>query len=82
METGEFSAWHYATRQPVRVRWAAGLIMHLDPAPGPPPPDMWIAPTLCDLQVNGFAGVDFQQDHLSGDDLLRATRGLRAAGCG
>ena len=80
-QAGELSAWHFATRQPVRVRWAGGVITHLEPAPAPPPPDVWIAPTLCDLQINGYAGVDFQQDDLAMDDLLRATRGLRAAGC-
>lgn len=29
-----------------------------------------------DLQVNGFAGVDFQKDGLSGDELERAAEGL------
>ena len=81
MKTGELSAWHFATRQPVRVRWAGGLITQLEPAPAPPPPDVWIAPALCDLQINGYAGVDFQQDDLNADDLLGATHGLRAAGC-
>lgn len=35
-----------------------------------------------DLQINGFAGVDFQQDGLGEADLLRAVCGLQAAGCG
>ena len=34
-----------------------------------------------DLQVNGYGGVDFQQDDLTASDLLKATRALRAAGC-
>jgi N-acetylglucosamine-6-phosphate deacetylase len=38
-------------------------------------------PGLIDLQVNGFAGVDFQQEAPSREDLLRAVRGLRRAGC-
>ncbi len=33
---------------------------------------------LFDLQVNGFAGVDFQQDHVSPAALEHALRGLRA----
>lgn len=33
-----------------------------------------------DLQVNGFAGVDFQQENLPADDLRRAMRGLRIHG--
>lgn len=32
--------------------------------------------SLFDIQVNGFAGVDFQQADLSGEDLQRAVEGL------
>ena len=35
-------------------------------------------PTLFDLQVNGFAGVDFQQPELSAAELRRAVDALRA----
>ena len=81
METGELSAWHLTTREPVLLRWRRGVITDIRPTPATPPPDRWLSPTLFDVQVNGYAGVDFQQDHLSADDLLRATHGLRAAGC-
>lgn len=37
---------------------------------------------MLDPQVNGYAGVDFQQDHLTGDDLLRAARAWRRDGGG
>ncbi len=40
-----------------------------------------MAPALVDLQVNGFAGIDFQRNDLSADHLLAAAAGLRAAGC-
>jgi len=80
-KNGEISAWHYATRQPVLVRWRDGVITHLQSVASPPPQDLWIAPPLFDLQINGFAGVDFQQDGLTADNLLHATRGLRTAGC-
>jgi N-acetylglucosamine-6-phosphate deacetylase len=33
------------------------------------------------VQVNGYAGVDFQRDQLTTEDLLRAVRALRADGC-
>ena len=81
MNDGEISAWHYATRQPVCVRWRAGLITQIEPPTTPPPRDLWLAPALFDLQINGYGGVDFQQDNLTLDDLLSATRKLRAAGC-
>jgi len=37
--------------------------------------------SLLDLQVNGFAGVDFQAEELSRDELLRAVCRLQRAGC-
>lgn len=80
MESGDLTGWHIATREPVRVRWAKGLITHVEPA-SPPSNDIWIGPGLLDVQVNGYASVDFQQDNLTVDDLLRAARGLRADGC-
>ncbi len=81
MNDGEISAWHYSARQPVCVRWRAGVITHLEPATTLPPADVWLAPSLFDLQINGYGGVDFQQDDLTLNDLLSATRQLRAAGC-
>ena len=81
MSEGEVQAWHYATRQPVRVHWKNGRILFIEHSTTKPSPHTWIAPGLVDLQINGFAGVDFQQDNLKVDDLLRATRGLIEAGC-
>lgn len=82
MIAGEILARHYATGQPVRVAWNDGVITAVEPTPAAPADAPWIAPALVDLQVNGFAGVDFQQDDLTLDQLLIAVRGLRAAGCG
>ena len=81
MSDGEICARHFATRQPVRLCWKNGLITRLEPVSAPPADDLWVAPALVDLQVNGYAGVDFQRDDLTVDDLLTTVRGLRAAGC-
>lgn len=78
---GEITAWHYQTQRPVCVRWREGMITEVSGATTTPPEDLWVAPGLFDLQVNGFAGVDFQQDGLSEEDLLTAARGLRTHGC-
>jgi len=77
----EITAWHYALEQPVTVRWDNGRITAIDPARKNPPRTRWIAPPLVDLQINGFAGVDFQSDDVSLDDLEAAVRGLYTAGC-
>ena len=81
MNSGELHAWHYATRQPVRVVWRAGKITAVDTTAENPPGDIWVAPPLLDLQINGYAGVDFQQDTLAEDELLHAVRGLRRDAC-
>jgi N-acetylglucosamine-6-phosphate deacetylase len=80
MDTGELTACQFTTRQPLRVRWASGIITHLEPV-ARPAEEVWIAPPLFDVQVNGYAGVDFQRDQLTTEDLLRAVRALRADGC-
>src|SRR5262245_60166576 len=79
---GEMSGRHYATGEPVRIAWNEGVVTAVESLSAAPADTPWIAPALVDLQVNGFAGVDFQQDELSVDRLLFAVRGLRAAGCG
>jgi N-acetylglucosamine-6-phosphate deacetylase len=77
---GQICARHYATGQPMRVRWKAGRITQLEPADATSAPETWIAPGLVDLQINGYGGIDFQQDNLTLEDLLSATRQMRAAG--
>ncbi len=81
MSHGEITAWHYATRQPVHLRWREGIITHRNAVTTAPREDCWLAPPLFDVQVNGFGGVDFQQDGLEAGDLHSAVRQLRAAGC-
>jgi len=78
---GEVLARHFANGEAVRVRWRNGSIVQMKFAENREPPDTWIAPALFDLQVNGYGGIDFQQDELTNDDLLVAVRGLRQAGC-
>jgi N-acetylglucosamine-6-phosphate deacetylase len=77
---GELCAWHCATREPVRLRWGEGTITAIEPVTESPP-DLWLAPPLVDLQINGYAGIDLQQDGVPLSGLLTAMRGLRADGC-
>src|SRR5437016_10172420 len=81
MNRGEIDARHYQTGERVVLQWSNGIITHFQRANGPVGGDAWIAPALLDLQVNGFAGVDFQRDELTAENLLAATRPLRASGC-
>src|SRR2546425_12139982 len=81
MSDGEIRARHYATGLPVRVGWRQGIINQLEAASTSPGRDVWLAPALVDLQINGFAGVDFQRDGLTVEEALVAARALRAAAC-
>lgn len=81
MNAESICAYHYATGQPVLVSWDNDRITRIEPAPSNPPRDTWIAPPLLDLQINGYAGVDFQQDDLTAEQLLTAVRALRRDGC-
>jgi N-acetylglucosamine-6-phosphate deacetylase len=72
---------HYATGQPLHLHWDNSRIASLEPAPDTHSVLPWFAPPLFDLQVNGFAGVDFQQDELPESDLLHAVHSLHQAGC-
>lgn len=81
MHHGEICGRHFASGQPLCVKWHAGLITEVSAAADSGGP--WLAPTLLDLQVNGYAGVDFQRDdHLTEAHLLTAARALRRDGCG
>src|SRR5262245_21510286 len=81
MSDGDIHAWHFATAKPVQLQFRGGIISTIETVSKPPPNGQWVAPGLFDLQVNGYAGVDFQQDNLSIDSLLVAARALRKAGC-
>jgi N-acetylglucosamine-6-phosphate deacetylase len=72
---------HYLSQLPVRLGCRDGLIAAIEPLDEATPTDWWVAPALVDLQVNGFAGVDFQDPAISVEGLLAAVRGLRRAGC-
>jgi N-acetylglucosamine-6-phosphate deacetylase len=45
-----------------------------------PAEDIWIAPGFIDIQVNGFAGIDFNHPNFSGNDLVGVCRHLLSTG--
>ncbi|MBT7026205.1 MAG: N-acetylglucosamine-6-phosphate deacetylase, partial [Verrucomicrobia bacterium] len=82
MSHGQIHAWNILDRKPVLAKWEEGLFTEITPTDEPPAKVKWIGPPLLDLQVNGFAGIDFQQDDLSEADLLHAVGQLGQACCG
>ncbi|MEE2615464.1 MAG: N-acetylglucosamine-6-phosphate deacetylase [Verrucomicrobiota bacterium] len=81
MISGEVHAWNILNRQPVIVRWDNGTFTEITPTNEKPAQNKWIGPPLVDLQINGFAGIDFQKDKLSVEQLMHATSALENSGC-
>ena len=82
MHSGEICGRHFASGQPLRVVWSDGVITSVTSA-SDGEAHGWLAPTLLDLQINGYGGVDFQRDdHLTEAHLRSAARQLRRDGCG
>src|SRR5437016_4196182 len=81
MSQQSLCAWNLDTTGPqaVRIAWQDGIITEFKSADEKP--KAWIGPTLCDIQVNGYAGVDFQRDTVTSDDLHSVVEKLRLDGC-
>jgi N-acetylglucosamine-6-phosphate deacetylase len=80
-DTQLLSGIHYRTHEPVDVRMQSGIITDIQKrkqAPGETLP--FIGPGLVDMQVNGFAGVDFNNAALTVEGVITITRSLLQLG--
>jgi N-acetylglucosamine-6-phosphate deacetylase len=64
-----------------RLEWSQGCFTNIVEPSEEPAKFEWLLPPLFDPQVNGFAGVDYQQDNLSVEQLLSSVHALRRHGC-
>lgn len=76
---GALCARDYRTGQGLRVAWRSGNVAEVVPAEAPD--EVWIAPGLTDLQVNGYGASDFQDPGLTLEAMCRAVRALHRDGC-
>jgi len=68
---------HYMDGQPVSIKIVDGKISkikHLASRSGSP--EMYVAPGLIDIQVNGYMGVDFSDQQLTPELMREATKAL------
>lgn len=56
------------------------VIQHLDPAFSQVPDDEYLAPGFIDIQVNGFAGVDYNSPDASHEEIARSLRAMFSTG--
>ena len=76
----KISGIHYKTGKPVILEIVDGIIVSIVETDRTENTDLYLAPGLIDNQVNGYAGVDFSDDHLTSAGLLKATKALHRAG--
>lgn len=72
-------ARHAETGRPVEIEVEDGKIAAVRET-GRDPGDVWVAPGLIDLQVNGFAGVDYNSPEVTLEELGRSVEAMRATG--
>lgn len=72
---------HYATHDPISLSHEHGVIVDIHRLPSEANHnDVWIAPALVDLQINGIAGHEFLDQGLSQDDLHEMCEAIVATG--
>ena len=80
MNSGTICGRHFANGEAIELRWENGVIESIRPV-STSDTNTWLAPALVDLQINGYGGIDFQQDTLTTDDMVSAVRHLNRDGC-
>ncbi len=72
---------HYQTGDALQIEWDNGVISKVETLEIIPDGALTIAPTLTDVQNNGFAGYDFQRDDITKEELLAVRKALHQHGC-
>lgn len=86
MSASTIQGRHYLSAELIDVHVEGGRVVRICAAGAAPPdlggPDVWLAPALIDVQVNGFAGHNLNSDSTEAGTVDGVVRGLWAAGVG
>ena len=74
-----YTATSAATGRPIQIHEKDGRIARIDEARASKD-GLWVAPGLIDIQVNGFAGVDYNSPDTSLDEIARSIEVIKASG--
>jgi len=66
----------YLDGDPVVLSISGGKIVRIDRITAGEDPVIYVAPGLVDLQINGYMGVDFSDQHLTPENMRKATEAL------
>lgn len=70
-------ARHYQDGTPVSIRISDGRISEVSPLDDQAEaPELYVAPGLIDIQINGYMGIDFTGENLSLEGIRSATKAL------
>ncbi len=76
-DTNSIEGLLYLDGKPVSIELIDGKIAEIKHLPsGTSVPEMYIAPGLIDLQINGYMGVSFTDQNITIEDVRKATRAL------
>ena len=73
-----YTATSAATGRPIQIHEKDGRIARIDEAAAED--GLWVAPGLIDIQVNGFAGVDYNSPGTPSDEIARSIDVIKASG--
>jgi N-acetylglucosamine-6-phosphate deacetylase len=71
---------HYLTGEPCQIGAEGGLITSVTKLDAAQAGDLWLAPGLLDIQVNGYKGITFGSDELTVDGVATVAQDLASAG--